>query len=104
MMCDRTFCRLLRLAMLSGFLVLDQRPMSLALRSNGPQQVPGIDLCHTAPQEGTCNTLPHNEGEAMRHILRPLALFTACSTLALPSLAWAQTATGIPPQITTPDK
>ena len=39
----------------------------------------------------------------MRHIRRPLALFAACSTLALSSVAWAQTATGIPPQITTPD-
>ena len=31
---------------LRGLLVLDQRPMSLALRSNGPRQVPGVDLCH----------------------------------------------------------
>jgi hypothetical protein len=40
----------------------------------------------------------------MMHILRPLALFAACSTLALPSLAWAQTATAIPPGISTPEK
>lgn len=40
----------------------------------------------------------------MMKMLKPLAAFAACSTLAVPSLAWAQTATGIPPAITTPDK
>jgi hypothetical protein len=40
----------------------------------------------------------------MTNILRPLAVFAACSMLALPSVAWAQTAAGIPPQISTPNR
>jgi hypothetical protein len=40
----------------------------------------------------------------MMNILRPVALFAACSTLVLPGLAWAQAAGAIPPQITTANK
>jgi hypothetical protein len=40
----------------------------------------------------------------MKQLIRPLAVLAASAVLALPHLAAAQTATGIPPAITTPDK
>ena len=40
----------------------------------------------------------------MTKTLIPLAVLAACSALALPRLAVAQTPTAIPPSITTPDK
>ncbi|MGH8068572.1 MAG: DUF1254 domain-containing protein [Candidatus Entotheonellia bacterium] len=40
----------------------------------------------------------------MKPLIRPLAVLVACAVLALPWLATAQTSTGIPPAITTPDK
>jgi hypothetical protein len=40
----------------------------------------------------------------MTRTLTPLAMLVACSTLAFPYLAVAQTAPGIPPAITTPGK
>jgi len=40
----------------------------------------------------------------MKPLIRPLAILVACAVLALPHVAAAQTATGIPPAITTPDK
>jgi hypothetical protein len=36
--------------------------------------------------------------------LAPMAVLAACSMLTLPGIAWAQTAAGIPPAISTPDK
>ena len=40
----------------------------------------------------------------MKQLTRPLAVVAACAVLALPHLTTAQTSTGIPPEITTPDK
>ena len=40
----------------------------------------------------------------MARSLAPLAVLAACSVLTLPGIARAQTAAGIPPSITTPDK
>ena len=40
----------------------------------------------------------------MTKMLKSAAALAVCSTLAAPSLAWAQTAAGIPPAVTTPDK
>jgi hypothetical protein len=40
----------------------------------------------------------------MKHLIRPLAVLAGCVVLALPSLATAQTTSGIPPAVTTPDK
>jgi hypothetical protein len=40
----------------------------------------------------------------MKPLISPLAVLVVCAVLAAPRLATAQTATGIPPSITTPDK
>ena len=44
------------------------------------------------------------KAELMTQLLRALTVLTAFVVLALPGLAGAQTTTGIPPEITTPDK
>ena len=40
----------------------------------------------------------------MEHVFKPQAVVVVCAMLAMPHLAAAQTTTGIPPAITTPDK
>jgi hypothetical protein len=40
----------------------------------------------------------------MKQLMKPLAVLAACALLAAPRLATAQTASTIPPAITTPDK
>ncbi|MFH0344697.1 MAG: hypothetical protein ACHBNF_21810 [Chromatiales bacterium] len=49
-------------------------------------------------------TLAFTLSAAMKQSLIPLVVVIACATLALPRWAAAQTTSGIPPAITTPDK
>jgi hypothetical protein len=62
---------------------------------SGVAYAPGISY------EASLQTIlsPHRGDETMQQVTRSLAVLVACAMLALPSVTWAQTATGIPPAI-----
>src|SRR5437870_12425613 len=63
--------------------VWDQRPMSIALKSNCPQDAPAVRLCH---MEGDCSRAPtraHERGRAMPRNRRQVRLVIIACLLAL---------------------